>query len=131
MPNVWTHIQFGRKVVDQIGFSTDLDLKPFFQLGTQGPDPFFYHNFWPWKKDKSVSAIGSAIHYRSCGAFLMDMIDYGKCQPKNNKLRAYILGFMTHHILDRNAHPYIIYRSGNEGTKHTKLETIIDTLIRD
>ena len=128
MPNVWTHIIFGEKVANEVGYDISEDVKPYFRLGAQGPDPFFYHNFWPWKK-KPVTEIGEKIHYEQCGSFLMKMIDYAREHPNDKKLQAYIIGFLTHHILDRNTHPYIIYRSGNEGNKHQKLEIIIDTLL--
>src|SRR5699024_1884955 len=39
--------------------------------------------------------------------------------------------FVTHHILDRNAHPYIHYRAGYEGNKHQKLQVMIDTLMME
>ncbi|HET7580442.1 MAG TPA: zinc dependent phospholipase C family protein [Bacillales bacterium] len=130
MPNVWTHIYFGEDVAEKSGYSVPSeDVKPYFRLGAQGPDPFFYHNFWPWKKEKPVAGIGGKIHRESCGPFLMEMIQYGAEHSSDLYLQAYILGFLTHHILDRNAHPYIIYCSGNKDHKHQRLEVIIDTLL--
>ncbi|HEX6923658.1 MAG TPA: zinc dependent phospholipase C family protein [Bacillales bacterium] len=132
MPNVWTHIYFGEDVADKSSYSVPSeDVKSYFRLGAQGPDPFFYHNFWPWKKEKKVAEIGGKIHRDSCGAFLMEMIRHGFRKSSDFYLQAYILGFLTHHILDRNAHPYIIYRSGNEDHKHQRLECIIDTLLME
>ncbi|MBM6616834.1 zinc dependent phospholipase C family protein [Bacillus suaedaesalsae] len=128
MPNVWTHILFGEKVAKAAGLEVFArDYKPFYQLGTQGPDPFFYHNFFPWQS-KPVGVIGSKIHYEKCGSFLSKMIQYGLLN-KDRKLQAYIAGFVTHHLLDRHTHPYINYRSGNEGNRHQRLEIIIDTLL--
>ncbi|KAA0546121.1 zinc dependent phospholipase C family protein [Bacillus sp. BGMRC 2118] len=128
MPNVWTHILYGEKVAKAVGFEDFLrDFKPFYQLGTQGPDPFFYHNFFPWQS-KPVGIIGNKLHYEKCGIFLSELIQYGY-QHNDPKLRAYIAGFVTHHLLDRNTHPYINYRSGNEGNRHQRLEIIIDTLL--
>ncbi len=43
--------------------------------------------------------------------------------------KAYILGFVTHHILDRNTHPYIHYHAGYENNNHQRLEVIIDTIM--
>jgi hypothetical protein len=129
LPNVWTHILFGERVIEGAGLEDKvLDAKNFFQLGTQGPDPFFYHNFLPWKT-KPVTAIGLKIHYEECGPFLIKMIRHGLQNKNDRKLKSYILGFITHHLLDRTTHPYINYRSGNEGNRHQKLEIIIDTLL--
>lgn len=128
MPNIWTHIYFGEMLLEKGKIPLSEEEKPFFRLGTQGPDPFFYHNFWPWLA-KPVREVGERIHHEECGPFLMGMIRHGKKHRYDDKLRAYILGFITHHLLDRTAHPYIIYRSGNEGNRHSKLEIIIDTLL--
>ncbi|HET7657626.1 MAG TPA: zinc dependent phospholipase C family protein [Bacillales bacterium] len=132
MPNVWTHIIFGEMAAEKAGYLLPSeDVKPFFRLGTQGPDLFFYHNFWPWVKDKPVEMLGSEIHSKSCGPFLMEMIRYGLRHSSDFYLQAYILGFLTHHVLDRNAHPYIIYRSGDKDHKHQTLEVTIDTLLME
>ncbi|HET7627225.1 MAG TPA: zinc dependent phospholipase C family protein [Bacillales bacterium] len=132
MPNVWTHILFGEKTLERIQYRLPSDdVLPFFRLGCQGPDLFFYHNFWPWAKDLGVSAIGENIHRNHCGPFLIDMIRGGFRNANDFYVQAYILGFLTHHLLDRNTHPYIIYRSGMDDHKHEKLEIIIDTLLMD
>jgi hypothetical protein len=128
MPNVWTHILYGEKVLFNVNktYLTKEEM-PYFRLGTQGPDPFFYHNFWPWK-EKPVTEIGLKLHYEQCGPFLIELIKQAK-HTNDLKLRAYVLGFITHHLLDRNTHPYIHYRAGYKGNNHQKLEIIIDTLL--
>ncbi|KXG43588.1 zinc dependent phospholipase C family protein [Tepidibacillus decaturensis] len=127
MPNVWTHNLFGEHLDKEIGYDF-LEHKEIYYLGCQGPDPFFYHHFWPWRKDKSVTKIGSLLHKKHCGSFLVEMVQYLKQHP-DPLLKAYVFGFVSHHLLDRNTHPYIVYRSGEEGNKHQKLEIMIDTLM--
>ncbi|OZU87901.1 hypothetical protein CIL03_14460 [Virgibacillus indicus] len=126
MPNIWTHILFCEDVVDAVKkpypFSQH---EAYMKLGAQGPDPFFYFNFWPWVKDEPVHNIGMALHTISCGDFLMDLITNAK--NKSGQVQAFVIGFITHHILDRNTHPYIHYRAGYEGSNHQKLEILIDT----
>ncbi len=99
-----------------------------FRFGTQGPDFFFYHRFWPWHKEKEGPLLGEKMHHQHCGFFLMDMIDYVKEQGCPPELVAYVSGFVTHHLLDRTTHPYIFYHSGS-GKPHSKCEIIIDTLL--
>ncbi|MEI5908961.1 zinc dependent phospholipase C family protein [Bacillus spongiae] len=128
MPNIWTHIVFAERLLEEVPLITfNNKEKSYYRYGSQGPDPFFYHRFWPWKKSE-VPQIGLNIHYQHCGPFLMDMIKEGR-ETNDLNVRAYILGFITHHILDRKTHPYIIFRSGEEGYKHQLLETTIDTLM--
>lgn len=127
MPNIWTHIIFADELAEKTNLDTSKYIK-IFHLGAQGPDPFFYHNFLPWKKDKSVAQIGGRIHKERCGEFLIEMLRFIKKSP-DPALKYYAYGFFSHHILDRNTHPYIIYKSGEEGNKHQLLETTLDTIL--
>ena len=129
MPNIWTHIDFAEEVVHELGWVPKTnEEKAYLRLGAQGPDPFFYYRFWPWIKEKPGVEVGDKIHNEACGPFLLNMIEVAGKDPENRLLTAYVLGFATHHLLDRNTHPYINYRSGNEGRKHQELEFTIDTL---
>ncbi|MGJ9459304.1 zinc dependent phospholipase C family protein [Oceanobacillus sp. CF4.6] len=126
MPNIWTHILFCEDVIDAVNRPYPFSqYEPYMKLGAQGPDPFFYYNFWPWIKDEPVHEVGMALHTKRCGEFLIDMIINSKEQC--SEVKAYVTGFVTHHILDRNTHPYIHYRAGYEGSNHQKLEILIDT----
>jgi hypothetical protein len=130
MPNIWTHMLFCEEVVDSLGNPMSTPKNSYIMnLGAQGPDPFFYYNFWPWMKEHPVNNIGNLLHTEKCGDFLLDLIDSVK--DKSNEIKSYVFGFVTHHILDRNAHPYIHYRAGYEGNKHSKFEIIIDTLMME
>ncbi|QAS51723.1 zinc dependent phospholipase C family protein [Halobacillus litoralis] len=128
MPNIWTHIIFVDTLCHDLGHKALLDTSyASLHMGAQGPDPFFYHNFLPFLPDQKVAEVGMQLHTENCGPFLLDMIKIGS-QSKHH-LQAYILGFVSHHILDRHTHPYIHYHAGYEGNKHQKLEVIIDTLM--
>ncbi|MFD1361367.1 hypothetical protein ACFQ4A_06765 [Lentibacillus salinarum] len=50
----------------------------YMKFGAQGPDPFFYYNFWPWIKEEPFNHIGLKLHQEKCGQFLMDLVDKGK-----------------------------------------------------
>ncbi|GAA0490584.1 zinc dependent phospholipase C family protein [Salinibacillus aidingensis] len=128
MPNIWTHIMFCEDIMVSLNDPVHLqDVQGYMNLGAQGPDPFFYHNFWPWKHNGEINDMGKLLHTEKCGPFLMDILQSGI--SKSNSTKAYILGFVSHHILDRNTHPYIHYRAGYEKNKHQELEVIIDTLM--
>jgi len=130
MPNIWTHILFCEDVIDAVKKPYPFSqYEPYMKLGAQGPDPFFYYNFWPWKKDDPVHKVGMTLHTKNCGDFLIDLI----IQAKNQclEVQAFVTGFITHHILDRNTHPYIHYRAGYKGNDHQKLEIVIDTLMME
>jgi len=82
-----------------------------FALGCQGPD-IFYHS----RGRRPVGfEYGSLLHRRGAGAFSAELLEAGiPAQRRDdglNALDAYALGFITHAILDRFAHPYIVYKS--------------------
>jgi hypothetical protein len=91
-----------------------------FILGCQGPD-IFYHS-----RGRRPVAIeyGSILHRRCCGFFSVRLLKRGYSNPEH---AYYGLGFMTHAILDRLCHPYIIYHCG--GNYHSFFERIIDVLM--
>ncbi|SFS46899.1 zinc dependent phospholipase C family protein [Marininema halotolerans] len=127
MPNVWSHIIFGHAALKRADLPIPSDPRTF-QLGCQGPDFLLYHNFWPWKFGNDVVELGNEIHKRQCGPFLVDLIQAAGNQPE---LEEYVAGFLTHHMLDRHTHPYIVYRSGEGKHKHQQLEVFIDTLLAE
>lgn len=131
MPNVWTHLIFGHKVMNELGHSSvlnDRQLRHIFSLGCQGPDFLFYHNFLPWKKDKRLGKLGSLMHQEACGPFLLDLVHQVQGRGLYNPAVLYVLGFLTHHVLDRNLHPYVFYKSGFKKWDHQRFEIIMDTL---
>ncbi|WP_272031093.1 zinc dependent phospholipase C family protein [Oceanobacillus kimchii] len=125
MPNIWTHILFAEDACNSVDLS--IYTGPALNLGAQGPDPFFYYQFWPWVKEGLVQQLGTTLHTKQCGEFLQQLIQRAK--KCNIQVQAYVLGFITHHILDRHTHPFIHYHAGYEGSNHQKLEVIIDTIM--
>lgn len=99
-----------------------------FSLGCQGPDFLFYHNFLPWKKGKTLNELGSLMHQDACGPFLLDLVRQVQGRGLYNPAVLYVLGFLTHHVLDRNLHPYVFYKSGFKKWDHQRFEIIMDTI---
>lgn len=121
MPYAWTHILYGHTVIKK-----PIQQVKLFQFACQGPDFLFFHRFWFRRKLNPVVELGDRFHNQSCGPALLHMVDQAKKRPE---LREYVLGFVTHHLLDRTIHPYIHYRAGYEKYKHQKLEVILDTIL--
>jgi hypothetical protein len=122
---------FGDALSEQTGFAAQLEkpaIRNLFHLGCQGPDLLFFHHFPPWQK-KSMYKLGEAMHERECGPLLMSMADSARTAGAGSPLFLYVLGFMTHHLLDRIMHPYIFYRGGYAPWDHQRFEVAMDTLI--
>jgi hypothetical protein len=117
-----------------------------FALGCQGPD-IFYHS----QSSRPVALeYGTLLHRRGYGVFTASLLKMAlpgtppsegemkrgqgggaeKLSPsrKISALGAYALGFMTHALLDRRAHPYIVYKAARH---HAFFERILDvTMLR-
>lgn len=136
MPNVWAHFIFGQLVLEQLG-ETELiqsdEQKNIFNMGCQGPDFLFYHRFFPWQRSVALNRLGTEMHNRNCGPALVEMLDCvnGRtiCPKHPDSSILYTLGFILHHILDRNLHPYVFSRSGFRKWDHQRFEIMMDTLI--
>jgi hypothetical protein len=137
MPSQILHTLFGedviagiyRRIAPQFGIvagkaleKINLTHKKAFVLGCQGPD-IFYHS----RERRPVGLeYGTLLHRRGAGIFTAGLLKMGLPDPPPdeddirsgrrekgiNALGAYALGFMTHALLDRAAHPYIVYKSG-------------------
>ncbi len=131
MPNIWTHLIFGQECLKAVNQSdlihSNHDLK-LFNLGCQGPDFLFYHQFLPWQKQKIMTELGSAMHKRQCGPALRYMIEQAIRADAVSPLLVYVCGFVLHHVLDRHMHPYVFYKSGFKPWDHQRFEIILDTL---
>ena len=160
MPSQILHTLFGEDVITGLssriknsriaGFLSDRAIKKAdasyhdaFTLGCQGPD-IFYHN----RHTRPIGLeYGTLLHRRGYGIFSAALLKMGlplrnenrKNRRKRgmNALGIYALGFMTHALLDRACHPYIIYKSeglkitnpNEHGIYHPFFERIIDVLM--
>jgi len=104
--------------------------------GSQGPD-LFYHN---QKTLPSGLFYSSRIHRSGFGTFCRHLLEQSRfCKPNvRQDLALFLLGTITHGVLDRVLHPYIIFHSGGRlpGRKETNqwdqchpfLERILDVV---
>lgn len=131
MPNIWTHILFSEDILDTVTgphpFSRN---EAFIKLGAQGPDLFFYNPILPWASSNyPAQKIGGILHKQHCGDFIIALIEAAK--KEHSQLRAYVFGFLSHYLLDRNTNAYIDYLAAYRGIDHRKIKLNIDTLIME
>src|SRR5690554_2790432 len=134
MADIVTHATFALEVVKNI---KDIKLRKIlnryrdcYLLGSQGPDIFFFHRFLTYNKKFTYKRLGNQMHEEKTKAFLMESIKYLK-NNYSEKLHSYLCGFLSHHALDRNVHPYIYHVSGASDIKyrgnHLRIERAIDS----
>lgn len=147
MPALLTHYLCGDEVVKSVDTPEVTNVidshRNLFNIGTQGPDIFFYHNAWPWAKGKSLTKLGSRLHREKAKDFFdhaLEKIEEEIGEGKS-KLLAYIYGYLCHYSLDIHAHPYIYYKTGftideREDKKkydvfHRRFEAEIDAIMAE
>jgi len=163
VPDILTHLLLAEKVHEYLhgegeagkslaqATAAAISSRPdLFRFGSQGPDIFFYHNFWPWLRKKSLSKLGNRLHVEKTGAFFIESFNYlRKIKKETEKadfkaedykaIFSYLGGCICHFVLDKNAHPYV-YRlagfafeqgeeKGHNSYRHQKLEAAIDCLL--
>ena len=116
----------------------------FLSLGAQGPDPLFYFGIVPFHAPHFLTArkkLGEKIHREDGRKFFKFLLEqcYGIDDPRTlARMRSFVLGQFAHYLLDREAHPYILFFSGfdKEGRisgkyhfRHTYFESMIDVCL--
>lgn len=145
MPDLWTHILCGNRAIEKFDdeklYSEIQNRINLFQLGTQGPDIFYYYRFWRGFNTSENRILGKLLHTKSTGEFIINCLKYLKNIGNNKEymeLLTYMTGFISHYTLDSITHPYIYYYAfsqSNEGSRsylahsyHKKLEVLIDSI---
>lgn len=133
MPALWMHIEYGRQLAtefrDRLPFLNQLHLhENLYQLGCQGPDFLLFHGFLSWRKPSGMTHLGNLMHSQSCGPTLIDLWQRSLhlSEPEQTPAFMYFLGFLTHHLLDRNLHPYINWKAGYQRLDHQRFEIALD-----
>lgn len=140
MPGLITHYIHGEAVLNELPKELGETLKQCreqFNIGTQGPDLFFY--YLPSLFRKRIRGIGTTMHKGDFSKFLKGMLSGIKKAKNPDPLKSYLYGYLTHYALDTAAHPYIYYKTGSrkEGeikslkysVYHRSFETAIDVLM--
>jgi len=155
MPAILTHYIAGQAVLNSLAPQIREKIKPceqLYNLGTQGPDIFFY--YLPGAMRKRSRGIGQYMHQHDLGLFLVQMAQeakaascHGACpglrpgglDPQSppcdlqSAIFSYTAGFIMHYVVDSHTHPYVYARTEKSGaskiensTTHHKFEAAID-----
>jgi hypothetical protein len=106
-----------------------------YNLGTVGPDIFFY--YVPGQILKRSRGIAQEMHLGNLGLLLESLARTAKDSPhERDMIFAYTAGFLMHYLLDCHVHPYVYARSFNKNSfklknsaNHRKFETAIDAAL--
>ncbi len=143
MPDFWTHISAGNDIKNKIKDKKLKELindnQELFNLACQGPDPFYYNEFWPWMKNKEGPSQAELIHHSSAEVIFKNLLLYYKYRDvlekdelpvskKKKNLLIYLFGFTAHFAVDSVCHPFVIKNCGPE-SRHKLFEMKLDKYI--
>ena len=106
-----------------------------YNLGTQGPDIFFY--YLPGQLRKRSRGIAQQMHLGNMGLFLAYMARLSKeAETEKDAIFSFTAGFLMHYAVDCHAHPYVYAMVFNKNAPkiknsadHRRFETAIDVAL--
>lgn len=129
MPNYFTHLTFGARVLDALPSALRAVLegeRPAFDLGCLGPDIlFFYH---PLTRNPARLE-GLEMHGRSALPALQRL--RAAVEEDAPMSRGYAAGFLCHLVLDSACHPYVNGKAARGKITHLAIEAEFDRLLME
>jgi len=138
MPGFLTHYIGGQSALRAVGSKISEYVSPaskLYNLGTQGPDIFFY--YISGFLTKRIRGVGTQMHDSGLGLYFMylaDLIKNSKSPAQRQILFAYVAGFLVHYAVDVHAHGYVFGKTQaetgmKESARHRHFETSVDVLM--
>ena len=114
MPATITHSYFMKDLYevlpDNITSKIDLNRSKMF---AQSTDSIMFYNLLSIKPSHNLRKFQYYFHTHKTNDFFINLLDYVKEHNIDDKdTYSFIVGFITHFVLDSNIHPYIIYKTG-------------------
>lgn len=127
MPAYLTHRVAGERVLDRLPARVPYE-KAFF-LGCQGPDLLFFRDFQPWRAPMKSRRIGLRMHHERVREMFKTALDFARYYNEEDReeLIAYITGFITHYAIDKNTHPFVYRKAGENTGVHNRIEFMWDS----
>lgn len=114
MPATITHAYFAKDLYevlpDYISSKIDLDRTKLFSNST---DSILFYNILSFKPGKNLRRFQKYFHTHKTNEFFINLLEYVKKNNISEKdTYSFIVGFISHFVLDSTIHPYIIYKTG-------------------
>lgn len=130
MPALFTHYEFGQKVLNKLNTKLQTEINEnieYYNMFNQGFDNLYYHFNWNYYK-----SFGVKCHKKNIDKLFEFMIKYiiDNNLENNSKVTSMIYGLINHYTLDTLLHPFINYQVKNLNITHTRIEFMLDAKIR-
>ena len=123
MPATITHAYFAKDLLEVLpnDISSKLDLNRT-KMFAQSTDPIMFYNMLSLKSGKNLRRFQKYFHTHKTNEFFINLLEYVKNHDINDTdTYSFIVGFISHYVLDSTVHPYVIYKTGyfNKKVKST------------
>ena len=129
MPNYFTHLQFGARVLAALPESLRTRIeaqRAAFDAGCYGPDPLFFYDLF---HNNPVRQVGLRMHKVSALPVFRRLA--GIIAEDRPGGAGYAAGFLCHFALDSGCHGYIEARAAGGQTSHLRMEGEYDRLLME
>ncbi len=114
MPATITHSYFMKDLYEVLpnSITSKIDLNRS-KMFAQSTDSIMFYNLLSIKPSHNLRKFQYYFHTHKTNDFFINLLDYVKEHDIDDKdTYSFIVGFITHFVLDSNIHPYIIYKTG-------------------
>ena len=114
MPASVTHAFFAKDLYDVLPekIRANLDLDRLKMFG-QSTDSLLFYNLYS-RKSKKIRNLQKISHTEHTQEFFLNLLRYIKDNNINDiDTYSFLVGFISHYVLDSVVHPYIFYKTGN------------------
>lgn len=120
MPTTYAHWAFGRDCIELMPENLQQiihDHRDIYNLGVHGPDILFYDLLHP-----EIPSYGSKMHSIPVEEFFKNCKEVFNNHEEKADMLAYMMGFLTHFILDSTVHGYVERKRQDAGISHNRVE---------
>ncbi len=114
MPATITHAYFGKDIYDVLPtyITNKLDLKRVMMF-SQNTDSLLFYNLFSVLPGKKIRKLQKYLHSTNTRDFFINLLNYVKDNNIDDiDTYSFIVGFITHYVLDSNVHPFVYYKTG-------------------
>lgn len=132
MPALFFHYKLGQDLLSNTLSNIRNEISQninYYNMFNQGWDNLYYH-FPKWNYYKSV---GNRSHKKNVAIFFENAINYIKNNNLENdsKYSNLIYGILNHYTMDTLIHPFVNYQVKHLKLSHTKVEFMMDSIIKN
>lgn len=114
MPTTITHAFFAKDIYDILpeNIHTKVNLNRFKML-SQSTDSLLFYNLFSFFPGKKIRKFQGYFHTHKTQEFFINLLKYiRENKIEDEDVYSFVIGFICHYVLDKNVHPYVVYRTG-------------------